>query len=132
MLALMEEMREKQVIMASSPAKTMLFTYSPFQGSLGLSLLFLSELPSSSAAVWRSLVVVPLLLSPLSPIKSQAFFFLFVLELCGVYQSGKKLKLFFTLVLIVIIQVRKVELVSLCMRLHKHVGNEWICFSLFD
>lgn len=64
-LAEMEEMREKQVIMASSPAKTMLFTYSPFQGSFGLS-LFLS--PPSSAAVWRSLVVVPPLLPPLSPI----------------------------------------------------------------
>ncbi|KAG5626831.1 hypothetical protein H5410_012049 [Solanum commersonii] len=32
----MEEMREKEVTMASSPAYTMLFTTSPFHGSFGL------------------------------------------------------------------------------------------------
>ena len=36
----MEEMREKQVTMASSPAYTMLFTYSPLHGSFGLLLIF--------------------------------------------------------------------------------------------
>lgn len=35
--ALIEEMREKLVMIASSPAYTTLLAYSPFQGSFGLS-----------------------------------------------------------------------------------------------